>query len=131
MSDSLPTKQITILLGFHAHHPRNCLFYLRDKKAADLETLLKLNKIDYEIKDFDTTKLECDVMEQKETETGLKDEPCRREVEKFGICALHYIEHLAKLIKRNQIDVLQILGNHSLKEHLNSIISSLFFFLNF
>ena len=30
-------------LGFHAHHPRNCLFYLRDKKAEDLEKLLKVS----------------------------------------------------------------------------------------
>lgn len=27
-------------LGLHAHHPRNCLFYLRDKEIADLKALL-------------------------------------------------------------------------------------------
>lgn len=27
-------------LGLHSHHPRNCLFYLRDKEPADLQSLL-------------------------------------------------------------------------------------------
>ena len=30
-------------LGLHAHHPRNCLFYLRDKEADVLAALLKVN----------------------------------------------------------------------------------------
>ena len=29
-------------MGLHAHHPRNCLFYLRDKEPADLQKLLKV-----------------------------------------------------------------------------------------
>jgi len=29
-------------LGLHAHHPRNCLFYLRDKEPAQLQKLLKV-----------------------------------------------------------------------------------------
>ena len=31
-------------MGLHAHHPRNCLFYLRDKEPADLQKLLKVHK---------------------------------------------------------------------------------------
>ena len=31
-------------MGLHAHHPRNCLFYLRDKEPADLQKLLKVCK---------------------------------------------------------------------------------------
>lgn len=27
-------------LGLHSHHPRNCLFYLRDKDPKELQTLL-------------------------------------------------------------------------------------------
>ena len=49
-------------LGLHAHHPRNCLFYLRyfstylptylptnfrDKEPADLQKLLKKNTVEY------------------------------------------------------------------------------------
>lgn len=29
-------------LGLHAHHPRNCLFYLRDKEPHELQKLLKV-----------------------------------------------------------------------------------------
>lgn len=29
-------------LGLHAHHPRNCLFYLRDKEPNELQQLLKV-----------------------------------------------------------------------------------------
>lgn len=30
-------------LGLHSHHPRNCLFYLRDKDPKELQTLLTVN----------------------------------------------------------------------------------------
>lgn len=53
-------------------------------------------------------------MEQKESESGLKDEPCQRAIEKYGICSLHYIEHLAKLIKRNHIDPITIFDDAEL-----------------
>ena len=29
-------------MGLHSHHPRNCLFYLRDKEPEDLQRLLKV-----------------------------------------------------------------------------------------
>lgn len=32
-------------LGLHAHHPRNCLFYLRDKEPHELQTLLQVRTI--------------------------------------------------------------------------------------
>lgn len=31
-------------LGLHSHHPRNCLFYLRDKEPEDLKSLLMVNQ---------------------------------------------------------------------------------------
>lgn len=31
-------------LGLHSHHPRNCLFYLRDKEPKELQTLLVVKK---------------------------------------------------------------------------------------
>ena len=30
-------------LGLHAHHPRNCLFYLRDKEPHELQSLLTVS----------------------------------------------------------------------------------------
>ena len=32
-------------MGLHAHHPRNCLFYLRDKEPADLQKLLRVRNM--------------------------------------------------------------------------------------
>lgn len=32
-------------LGLHAHHPRNCLFYLRDKEPHELQTLLQVGQL--------------------------------------------------------------------------------------
>lgn len=31
-------------LGLHSHHPRNCLFYLRDKEPRELQKLLKVRQ---------------------------------------------------------------------------------------
>lgn len=31
-------------LGLHSHHPRNCLFYLRDKEPEVLQQLLAVRK---------------------------------------------------------------------------------------
>ena len=33
--------------GLHAHHPRDCLFYLRDKDVGDLQKLLNDNNVEY------------------------------------------------------------------------------------
>lgn len=30
-------------LGLHSHHPRNCLFYLRDKEPHELQSLLRVS----------------------------------------------------------------------------------------
>lgn len=32
-------------LGLHAHHPRNCLFYLRDKEPHELQSLLSVRNL--------------------------------------------------------------------------------------
>jgi E3 ubiquitin-protein ligase RNF31 len=78
-------------LGLHAHHPRNCLFYLRDKEPAELQRLLKEHKIP-----FDTEKKEesaaaaakCPVPLQRETPNGLIDTVCNNEVTpgQGGLC---------------------------------------------
>ncbi len=34
-------------LGLHAHHPRNCLFYLRDKEPQELQKLLKVRAFSF------------------------------------------------------------------------------------
>ena len=34
--------------GLHAHHPRDCLFYLRDEDVDRLQKLLNDNKVEYD-----------------------------------------------------------------------------------
>ena len=36
--------------GLHAHHPRGCLFYLRDVSVADLQKLLNDNNVEFDTK---------------------------------------------------------------------------------
>ena len=34
--------------GLHAHHPRDCLFFLRDFKVKELQDFLKENKMEFD-----------------------------------------------------------------------------------
>lgn len=76
-------------LGLHAHHPRNCLFYLRDKEPEELQHLLRENNVQF---DTETTaseeKPKCLVQLQKETPAGLTDAVCNNEVIRgyAGLC---------------------------------------------
>ena len=33
--------------GLHAHHPRDCYFYLRDREPEELQRLLNDNNVDF------------------------------------------------------------------------------------
>ncbi|XP_030381215.1 uncharacterized protein LOC115629049 isoform X6 [Scaptodrosophila lebanonensis] len=108
-------------LGLHAHHPRNCLFYLRDKIPMQLQFLLKEQNVS-----FDTVAIElrdepsssatarasarCPIPLQKETPQGLVDTVCNSEVpEKHaGMCRTHYVEYLAAKVAKAGIDPLPI-----------------------
>ncbi|XP_075531757.1 uncharacterized protein LOC142564583 isoform X1 [Dermacentor variabilis] len=99
-------------LGLHAHHPRNCLFYLRDKNIEDLQRLLEESKIVYN-RDSPAHWVKtsrCQVPEQKETRDGFKDDVCGRTVEEgtAGLCRMHYVEYLGQLIFKNHVDPLPI-----------------------
>ncbi|XP_027206289.2 linear Ubiquitin E3 ligase isoform X1 [Dermatophagoides pteronyssinus] len=117
-------------LGLHAHHPRNCLFYLRDKDISDLRKLLDENHIEYKTDDdvndqnkktttatttSITTLSRCQVMEQKEVNFAMKDKPCNRFVDVAGLCKLHYKEYLGNLIYRNRIDPISIFNEMELE----------------
>lgn len=102
-------------LGLHSHHPRNCLFYLRDKEPHELQTLLKVLNIVIFVKGttfviiflqlhnipFDTEPpdaqnldegarafLKCPIPLQRETPTGLVDTICSFQVadQNAGLC---------------------------------------------
>ncbi|XP_021191302.3 E3 ubiquitin-protein ligase lubel isoform X4 [Helicoverpa armigera] len=88
-------------LGLHAHHPRNCLFYLRDKEPHELQTLLQMNNVTYETNAADGSTGRCPVQLQRETPTGLVDGTCGSEVPAnfAGLCKMHYVEYLAGLAR--------------------------------
>nr|XP_022902203.1 putative uncharacterized protein DDB_G0282133 isoform X3 [Onthophagus taurus] len=104
-------------LGLHAHHPRNCLFYLRDKEPNQLQQLLMEYNIPFdtegpgEKEDNATALAKCTVQLQKETPGGLLDTICNNEVSpgQAGLCRLHYIEYLVGLIGRQRLDPVSIL----------------------
>ncbi|GIY94326.1 e3 ubiquitin-protein ligase RNF31 [Caerostris extrusa] len=99
-------------LGLHAHHPRNCLFYLRDKEPQDLQRLLDLSGVKYDRDPPEgmDVKRTCQVMEQKETTDGMVDDCCGKEVEEgfAGLCRIHYVEYLGQLVNKNKVDPIQI-----------------------
>ncbi|XP_053961482.1 E3 ubiquitin-protein ligase lubel isoform X2 [Anastrepha ludens] len=110
-------------LGLHAHHPRNCLFYLRDKLPIQLQMLLKQNNIPYDedpielpnadAEDASTStpkSARCPIALQKETPTGLVDTVCNGEVpdKHAGLCRTHYVEYLTAKVAKARIDPLPI-----------------------
>ncbi|XP_044752367.1 E3 ubiquitin-protein ligase lubel isoform X2 [Coccinella septempunctata] len=103
-------------LGLHAHHPRNCLFYLRDKEPQELQKLLKDHKVAFDTesksnREDASSRLKCCIPLQRETPNGLIDTVCSNEVlaGQAGLCKLHYIEYLVGLIGRHKLDPVTIL----------------------
>ncbi|XP_026325307.1 uncharacterized protein LOC113234215 isoform X2 [Hyposmocoma kahamanoa] len=97
-------------LGLHAHHPRNCLFYLRDKEPHELQTLLQMNNVKYETETAEGN-ARCPVQLQRETPTGLVDTTCGSEVPPnyAGLCKNHYLEYLCRLVRNAHVDPMPLL----------------------
>ncbi|KAG7200340.1 hypothetical protein KM043_017799 [Ampulex compressa] len=106
-------------LGLHAHHPRNCLFYLRDKEPAQLQQLLKDNGIEYDV-DGPPGERKCKVQLQKETPTGVVDAVCNSDIVEghAGLCRQHYIEYLAGLVLKGKLDPVTIFDLNEAKQEL-------------
>ncbi|XP_067211070.1 E3 ubiquitin-protein ligase lubel isoform X8 [Linepithema humile] len=106
-------------LGLHAHHPRNCFFYLRDKEPAQLQQLLRENGIDYDI-EGPIGERKCKVQLQKETPTGVVDAVCNSDVVEghAGLCRQHYIEYLAGLVLKGRLDPVTIFDLNDAKQEL-------------
>ncbi|XP_061445093.1 E3 ubiquitin-protein ligase RNF31 isoform X2 [Rhineura floridana] len=105
-----PIPDCPIRRSLHGHHPRDCLFYLRDWDVPRLQRLLQDNGIVFNTDPPTGTRATpgggCRVMEQKETMAGLKDEPCGRETQAgyAGLCQAHYAEYLVSLINSHSLD---------------------------
>ncbi|KAJ8395965.1 hypothetical protein AAFF_G00026730 [Aldrovandia affinis] len=93
--------------GLHAHHPRDCLFYLRDWEPPRLQVLLQKNGVAFNTDPPHGTQAGlCGVMEQKDEGGRQMDSPCGAQTQpgQAGLCDKHYREYLVSLINGHSID---------------------------
>ncbi|XP_028283360.1 E3 ubiquitin-protein ligase RNF31 isoform X2 [Parambassis ranga] len=91
--------------GLHAHHPRDCLYHLRDWSVTRLHLLLQRYRVSpswlepAKSSKPDPSLAGCSVLELRE-DSGRREEPCGRPAlpEHRGHCQLHYTEYLVELI---------------------------------
>lgn len=98
--------------GLHAHHPRDCLYYLRDWNMTRLHLLLQHYRVSPSWLEPakrgspDTTlPASCPVLELRD-DGSRREEPCGRPAlpEHRGYCQSHYKERLVELINRCRAD---------------------------
>lgn len=109
LSNNCTVQNCLLKKSLHAHHPRDCLFYLRDWNVERLKKLLTMNNVNFNTEPPAGTQAApggCRVMEQKEVLDGLKDEPCGKETTDgyAGLCKVHYQEYLVSLINAHSLD---------------------------
>uniref|UniRef100_A0A8D3CDA5 RBR-type E3 ubiquitin transferase n=1 Tax=Scophthalmus maximus TaxID=52904 RepID=A0A8D3CDA5_SCOMX len=88
--------------GLHAHHPRDCLFYLRDWEPSRLQALLQACL--------------CGVIEQKDEGGQQPDSACGAQTQNghAGLCEKHYREYLVSLINSHSIDPAPLYSSNEL-----------------
>uniref|UniRef100_A0A8D8RMC7 E3 ubiquitin-protein ligase RNF31 n=1 Tax=Cacopsylla melanoneura TaxID=428564 RepID=A0A8D8RMC7_9HEMI len=101
-------------LGLHSHHPRNCLFYLRDKEPGELQQLLRDAGVEFK-EGVSPDQRKCNVQLQREINGELQDSVCNLPVEGSTLCRRHYIEHLSRLITEHKLECLPILSTDDLE----------------
>ncbi|XP_072357468.1 E3 ubiquitin-protein ligase RNF31-like [Scyliorhinus torazame] len=108
----------------HAHHPRDCLFYLRDWPVIRLQSLLKNNNVNFDtdppVGAEPTPGGRCRVKEQKEVGDNLTDAPCGVEAREghAGLCESHYKEYLVSRINGHSLDPAQLFDKDELQRQL-------------
>ncbi|XP_057399318.1 E3 ubiquitin-protein ligase RNF31 isoform X2 [Balaenoptera acutorostrata] len=105
-----PDPNCRVKKSLHGHHPRDCLFYLRDWTALRLQKLLQDNNVMFNTEPPAGARAVpgggCRVMEQKEVPDGFRDEACGKETPAgyAGLCQAHYKEYLVSLINAHSLD---------------------------
>ncbi|XP_051943683.1 E3 ubiquitin-protein ligase RNF31 isoform X2 [Hippocampus zosterae] len=103
--------------GLHAHHPRDCLFYLRDWEPSRLQALLENNDVAYNTEPPPGTQTGlCGVIEQKDDGGQQPDSACGAQTQTghAGLCEKHYREYLVSLINSNSIDPARLYSTNEL-----------------
>uniref|UniRef100_A0A8C7PC92 RBR-type E3 ubiquitin transferase n=1 Tax=Oncorhynchus mykiss TaxID=8022 RepID=A0A8C7PC92_ONCMY len=93
--------------GLHAHHPRDCLFYLRDWEPGRLQALLQNKGVEFNTDTPPGTQAGlCGVIEQKDESGQQTDSACGAQTQPghAGLCEKHYREYLVSLINSHSID---------------------------
>ncbi|KAK5877965.1 hypothetical protein CesoFtcFv8_025422 [Champsocephalus esox] len=91
----------------HAHHPRDCLFYLRDWEPPRLQALLQKRAVEFNTDPSNGAQTDvCGVMEQKDEAGQPIDSPCGHQTQpgQAGLCERHYREYLVSLINAHSLD---------------------------
>uniref|UniRef100_A0A3P8W8T6 Ring finger protein 31 n=1 Tax=Cynoglossus semilaevis TaxID=244447 RepID=A0A3P8W8T6_CYNSE len=104
--------------GLHAHHPRDCLFYLRDWEPLRLQTLLQKCGVEFNTDPLNAAQNAeaCGVMEQKDEGGQQEDSPCGGQTQpgQAGLCEKHYKEYLVSLINAHTLDPALLYDNQEL-----------------
>uniref|UniRef100_A0A452VCS7 Ring finger protein 31 n=1 Tax=Ursus maritimus TaxID=29073 RepID=A0A452VCS7_URSMA len=110
MALKCPDPNCRVKKSLHGHHPRDCLFYLRDWTVLRLQKLLQDNNVMFNTEPPAGARAVpgggCRVMEQKEIPNGFRDEACGKETPAghAGLCQAHYKEYLVSLINAHSLD---------------------------
>ncbi|XP_074545545.1 E3 ubiquitin-protein ligase RNF31 isoform X2 [Halichoeres trimaculatus] len=112
--------------GLHAHHPRDCLYHLRDWSVPRLHLLLQYYRVSPAwlvpasggSPDAGQTGV-CWIMEVRD-DGGREEEPCGRPAppEFRGYCQSHYKERLVELINRCRCDPAVLFSPAEMKAEL-------------
>ncbi|KAM3603768.1 uncharacterized protein V6R79_001762 [Siganus canaliculatus] len=103
--------------GLHAHHPRDCLFYLRDWEPSRLQALLQNNGAAFNTDPPPGTQTGlCGVIEQKDEGGQQPDSACGAQTQHghAGLCEKHYREYLVSLINSHSIDPAPLYSSNEL-----------------
>ncbi|KAM9718674.1 LOW QUALITY PROTEIN: E3 ubiquitin-protein ligase RNF31 [Menidia menidia] len=103
--------------GLHAHHPRDCLFYLRDWEPSRLQALLQNNGVEFNTEPSPGTQTGlCGVIEQKDEGGQQSDLACGAQTQPghAALCEKHYREYLVSLINCHSIDPAPLYSHNEL-----------------
>lgn len=102
-----------MLDGFHAHCPRNCCNYVRDKDVHELHKLLdgsgepwRANALSENMQQRNSNET-CDVQVKRDenADEGPCEEPLCIDAGPAKLCKKHYKEYLAALIRHYNVEV--------------------------